>query len=155
IAAYMLAENVRTIALTQLSAVTKREHRDGDPRSYYGRIRDEFIILEELRLGSGRRKTRHVSFVYEEFMEYVMALTVVRDSDARGLSRQAVAMEAEGLLQRSPGFAQILGVLVYVGLMLRDRGWALWLPLLQRGEKWRRIIFETIRKLPIEQLDSG
>ena len=47
IAGYMLHQNIRAVPLEQFTQATKRKEEYADPRSIYGRIRDEFIILEE------------------------------------------------------------------------------------------------------------
>ena len=83
VAAYMLHNNVRAIPFPAMSRAAWEEDRS-DPRSIYGRISDEFIILEEKTRGKGRYKSLQVAFVYEEFMEYVMALSLVADWEQRG-----------------------------------------------------------------------
>ena len=85
LAAHMLHHNVRALPLTEVVLATKREEQYDDPRSVYGRIRDEFIILEEKERGRGKRKVSQVAFVYEEFMEYTMARSLIRDWDQANL----------------------------------------------------------------------
>ncbi len=156
VAAYMLHHNVRAIPLTEMSEVTGYPERHGDPRSVYGRIRDEFIILEEQERGTGRRTSRQVAFVYEEFMEYVMARSLLRDWDRAQLSEEAILAEIEKLTGQYKSFAQILGVMVYLGVMLKEqRDLDLWPLLVHKGARWQKVVFEAIRKLPAEQLDTS
>jgi hypothetical protein len=81
----MLRNSVRAIPERDMPRATGLSERRGNPRSVYGRIRDEFIILEERARGQGRRKAVQVTFVYEEFMEYTMARSLTRDWEAAGL----------------------------------------------------------------------
>lgn len=156
VAAYMLRSNVRAIPEGDMPKATGLTERRGDPRTVYGRIRDEFIILEERERGQGRRKAVQVAFVYEEFMEYTMARSLIRDWDAAKLDEQGVLAAIDTLTAQYESFAQVLGIMVYVGLMLRDqRGLALWSALLSRGEQWRGVVLETIRKLPHSQIDTN
>ena len=153
IAAYMLHNNVRAIPLAAISRATKRNEKYDDPRSLYGRIRDEFIILEEKDVGKGKRLLQ-VGFVYEEFMEYVMARSLIVDWDRRGLDEEGILAEIEQLTQKYDEFVQILGVMVYLALMLKeDRDLAFWTLLVDKGEQWQKVVFEAFRKLPEEQLD--
>jgi len=156
VAAYMFHDNVRAVPLNQMSRATQRTERYDDPRSVYGRIRDEFIILEEKERGKGRRKKCQVAFVYEEFMEYVMARSLMRDWDQAGLYKATILSKIETLTGKYESFAQILGVMVYLALMLKEeRGLALWSLLLNKGERWQKVVFEAFRKLPEDHLDSG
>ena len=155
VAAHMLYHNVRAIPLAEISQATGREEQCDDPRSVYGRIRDEFIILEEKERGKGQRKILQVAFVYEEFMEYVMACSLLRDWDRANLDEAAILAEIETLTGKYKSFAQILGVMVYLALMLREeRDLALWSLLLNKGKRWQKVVFEAFRKLPEEQLDA-
>lgn len=155
IAAYMLRKNVRVIPITEISKATARGEHYDDPLSYYGRIRDEFIILEEQELGEGHRKVLQVVFVYEQFMEYTMARSLIRDWDRQDLNEAQILAEIELLTQKYDTFAQILGVVVYLALMLKEhRGLALWSLLLKQGEQWQSVVFEAIRKLPDDQFDA-
>lgn len=155
VASHMLHENVRAIPLVDLLKATQREEKYDDPRSVYGRIRDEFIILEEKELGRSQQKLL-VAFVYEEFMEYVMARSLVAEWNQNDLNDTAILAEIEILTQKYTHFAQILGVVVYLALMLKEtRDLTLWSLLLTKGEKWQEVVFEAFRKLPEEQLDSS
>jgi hypothetical protein len=123
VAAHMLHHNVRAIPLAEMPQATGREEQYEDPRSVYGRIRDEFIILEEKERGKGHRRVFQVAFVYEEFMEYVMARSLLRDWDRAILDETAILAEIEALTGRYESFAQILGVVVYLALMFAGRKW--------------------------------
>lgn len=156
LAFYMLHHSVRAIAVVELARATGLTEESGDLRSAYGRIRDEFIILEEIERGEGRCRALQVAFVYEEFMEYVMARSLIRAWDYAGLDQAGILAEIESLANKYESFAQILGVMVYLSLMLKaSRGLALWSLLLDKDEQWRTVIFETFHKLPTSELDAG
>jgi HEAT repeat protein len=156
VAAYMLHNNIRAVPLDAMSRATQCEEQYDDPRSVYGRIRDEFIILEEKERGKGQRKESQVAFVYEEFMEYVMARSLMRDWDRDSLDEAGILSAVEALTEKYEEFAQILGVMIYLALMLKEqRDLALWSLLLDKGERWQKVVFEAFRKLPESQLDAG
>jgi len=156
LAAHMLHHNVRAIPKVEMPTISECERRRDDQLSMYGRIRDEFIIVEEKERGRGRRKILQVAFVYEEFMEYVMARSLMLDWDQANLDEEAILAKIEALTGKYESFAQIVGVMVYLALILKEeRDLALWSLLLNRGESWQKVVLEAFRKLPEEQLDVG
>ena len=156
VASFMLHHNERSVLLTQLHQATSITEETSNPRSIYGRIRDEFIILEEQERGKGKRKTLQIAFVYEEFMEYVMARALLQAWDEKGLDDAAILAELDKLMQSYQHFAQILGVMVYLAIMLKEnRNLAFWSFLINSGETWRNVVFEAFKKLPADQLDNG
>src|SRR5262245_6952785 len=105
----------------------------GDPHSTYGRIRDAYIILEEQVRGKGKRETPQVALVYEEYMEYVMAQFLLRNWEEVNASEEERLNEIVELTGKYKSFAQILGVMVYHSLLLKEqRGIVLWPLLLSR-----------------------
>jgi HEAT repeat protein len=156
LASYMLYHNVRTIPLLELKMASGIEEDFASIRSIFGRIRDEYIILEEKQFGSRLKKTVHVAFVYEEFMEYVMALALIHEWDGKGISSEGILDHISELTKNYDSFAQIFGVIVYLALMLKESHQiTLWSLLLKKGLEWQNAIFEAIRKLPVEQVDEG
>ncbi len=156
LAAYMLQQAIRAIPVHKLPIATGRTEVWSDLRSMYGRIRDEYIILEDKGRGTSRYAVEQVGFVYEEFMEYVMARSLMRDWSMRQLSNSAIPAEIEHLRRRHRAFATILGVMVYLALMLKhERKVALWPMLMGKGKEWREVVLETIRKLPEDELDES
>jgi hypothetical protein len=162
LAGYMLNNNVRAIPVNAMAQAIGHPEPLGNPRSTYGRIRDEYIILEEQVRGKGKRQTRQVAFVYEEFMEYVMAQSLLRKWEEAHVDEEELLNEIVELTGKYDSFAQILGVMVYLNLLLKDsqllkeqHGLTLWRRLLSKGEQWQNVVFEAIRKLPTTQLDSS
>ena len=146
IAAYMLHKNVGAIPLVDMNKATFIDEKYDDPRSTYGRIRDEYIILEEKELGKSQRNLQ-VAFVYEEFMEYVMARSLIDDWDQEGLDNTEISIEIENITKKYNEFAQIFGVMVYLALMLKsERNLDLWSLLLSKeknGKRWSSKPFEN------------
>jgi hypothetical protein len=94
--------------------------------------------------------------VYEEFMEYVMAQSLLRKWEEANVSEEAILNEIVELTGKYDSFVQILGVVVYLSLLLKEqRDLALWPLLLSKGKQWQKVVFEAIRKLPTTQLDSS
>jgi hypothetical protein len=155
LARYMLNHNTRSVPFDRIPDATgRRDQSLGDPTSTFGRIRDEFIILEETLQTAGRRKDLHIVFVYEEFMEYVMARALLDEWAIVDLAEDHLIAKLEALTNKVQFFAQIIGVVVYLALMLRDvRNIDFWWLLLKKGGKWTDVVFESIRKLPEKHLD--
>lgn len=155
VAAYMLHNNVRAITLSEMSQATQHSEQYNNPRSIYGRIRDEFIILEEKQYKEDLDKEDYIVFVYEEFMEYVMARSLLRDWNRDRLNEKGILSSIEELAEKYTEFAQILGVMVYLAVMLEeDRDIALWHFLLKKGRHWDQVILEGICKLKKDRLDK-
>ncbi len=157
IADYMLRHNERALLLTKLSEATRTTEATTDPRSLYGRIRDEFIILEEQERGKGKRRVLQIAFVYEEFMEYVMARALIQAWDEQSLDDTAILAELDRLKQSYRHFSQILGIMVYLAIMLKEppRNLTFWSLLINSGKVWRDVVFEAFKKLPTNRLDSS
>ncbi len=157
VASYMLRNMIHAIPLDRLPTASGVDEDLDDPRSLYGRIRDEFIVLEEQEHISGSIKYFQVAFVYEEFMEYVMARSLLRDWSRERYSDLQILGEINQLVEQYKEFTQLIGVLVYLSIMLKEyRHMELWSLLLSKDdEKWQQVIFETLRKLPEAQIDSS
>jgi HEAT repeat protein len=156
IAGFMLKGNIRAVPLEKFIDATHLTEKYNDPRSIYGRIRDEYIILEEIERGVITRRLTLVAFVYEEFMEYTMARSLLREWERKNLDASSVFIEVENFISSYNDFTNIIGVMVYVALMLKEEySLDLWSLLFRIGEKWRNIIYATIQKLPSAHLDAG
>lgn len=154
LASYMLLQNTRAIPLKYLTKATGIEDDFRQIDSIFGRIRDEYIILEEKLVGSRYKKTINIAFVYEEFMEYAMARSLVSVWSESSQSQNEILKSVEKLTEKYHSFSQIIGVMVYLALMLKEtHNIALWSLLLRKGPEWQNVVFEAIRKLPSEQLD--
>lgn len=155
VAAYMLHHNVRIMTVSEMSHAAQSSTQCNNSHLFYVKIRGELIILEEKQHKEDQGEENCVVFVYEEFMEYVMARSLIRDWERARLNREGILSSVEKLTEKYTEFAQILGVMVYLAVMLRgDRDLALWRSLLRKGRHWDQVILESIRKLKKDKLDE-
>ncbi len=118
----------------------------------YGRIIDEYIILEEV--SEEATGETQVAFVFEEFMEYAMARALFREWLKQPLD--VIVQQVADLTEKYAAFSQVFGVILYLALMLKEeRGLALWPALIGLGDRWQKVVVEAFRKLPADQVDDG
>jgi hypothetical protein len=120
LAAYMLARKIRAVPLSDLGQAVGRVEEAGDPRSIYGRVRDEYIVHEAMARGRRGREALQVAFVHEEFAEYVMARALVRDWEKNGLDEPAIVERINELIGEYERAHQILAVMSHVEPMLAE-----------------------------------
>jgi len=153
IAQHMLENNTRVIPAILAQTLAKSNDLVSSLAAPYGRILDEHIILEELTANAPGGE-RLVTFVFEEFMEYAMARSLVKAW--RLLDKYEVCDHVVALTRRYGDFSQVLGVVLYLALIFKqERGIALWRSLIGLGREWEHAVVEGIRKLPPEQIDDG
>lgn len=153
IADTMLSINKRLLAAATAIEITRSENGPSYIKTPYSRILDEHIILEELStLDAANEKM--VAFVFEEFMEYSMARSIVRKW--RGLDADQVKEAIRKLILDFDNFSQLFGVVLYIALMLKEqRKINLWPILIGMGDKWARVVVESLKKLAFQQKDEG
>ena len=153
VAGSMLQSNKRTIPTSLALSLTMSSGRSSQLFTPYGRILDEHIILEELSSLKADTETV-VAFVFEEFMEYAMARSLM--DSWRALAPPEIGKHVATLTTKYDSFGQVFGVVLYVALMLKEeRGIALWPVLIALGKKWEQAVLEAFRKLPPDQIDDG
>jgi hypothetical protein len=153
IAAHMLSQNVRSISVLTAQRLSHSEMLPSQLQAAYGRILDEHIVLEELD-DWGTTENTLVAFVFEEFMEYAMARAMLarwRDASLDDILAGVVA-----ITERYDDFSQVLGVVLYLALMLKEeRDIALWSTLIDCGPRWEKVIIEAFKRLPADQIDDS
>jgi hypothetical protein len=95
----------KTKTLNRIKEINRYSH------DIYRALLDEDIIIEETIEGRGRNKQNYISFVYEAFMEYLLARSVIHESsfdDERLLSRVL------NLLENEDRFLNVKGVLTFL-----------------------------------------
>lgn len=153
IAREMLDANNRTLPVGIAQELTDSSLKKSVLQSPYGRILDEYIILEELSELYDPNDIK-VAFVFEEFMEYAMARSLLEKWSVK--KTDEILDEIIEITQKYESFSQVLGVVLYVALMLKEkRKIALWPLLIDRGDQWKAIVIEAFRKLPREEIDDG
>ncbi|MEM1254981.1 MAG: serine protease [Cyanobacteria bacterium P01_H01_bin.21] len=153
IAGKMLDTNNRTLPVRTAQELTDSSLKRSVLQSPYGRILDEYIILEELSELYDPNEV-NVAFVFEEFMEYSMARSLFERWAIKKTNE--ILLEITDLTQKYESFSQVLGVVLYVALMLKEkRKIALWPLLINQGDEWKTIVIEAFHKLPREEIDDG
>ena len=153
IASHMLTHNVRAISVQSAHQITHSEGLASQLAAPYGRILDEHIVLEELD-SYGTADTTLVAFVFEEFMEYAMARAML--ARWRGFSLDQISVAVVKITEQYGDFSQVLGVVLYLALMLKEeRDMALWPTLIDLGPQWEKVIIAAFRRLPDNQIDDG
>jgi hypothetical protein len=145
---YMFGRAVTNVSSLELGAATGDE-ATSTYDSLYVKLLDEDIIIEE-RPGDTTDE-RRVSFVYEEFMEFLLARSMLTgDRDARPIALEVFA----ALDQQLAKWVNARGVGEYVALMLmagdvdRSRGEALVFlrEMATASDVWRRAFWSVIGK---------
>jgi hypothetical protein len=93
-------------------------------RSLYKHLLDQDIILEELPPGDSFDRSylaRRISFVYDEFYDYMMALHHVRTAGWDHLSVKDICLDFVKLVNQSSSFEQLHGVAEYLVLMSEQK----------------------------------
>lgn len=153
IAGHMLTNNTRALSVSAAHKLTRSDSLPSDMPVPYVRILDEHIVLEELDAW-GTADTTLVAFVFEEFMEYAMARSLFAQFGASDL--EAIYADVIAITERYDAFSQVMGVVLYLALMLKERrGVALWPALMKQGPQWQNVIIEAFKKLPENQIDDG
>ncbi len=147
----LLDKGVASIPKAELPALT------GDPgldryTCTYVRLLDEDVIIEEET--SAIDGTTMVKFVYEEFMEFVIARYLMNEL-ADHAEGEIVNYVAE-FTASMPEFLSRMGVLVFLALMLREeRGISVWPLLVRRKDpKSTEVLFDALRRLSEDGLDE-
>jgi hypothetical protein len=97
------------------------EHTIRSVESRYVQILDEDILLEEKP--TGKRMNLQVGFVYDEFMEYVIARGLWAEmTDRKSVPQlRALTGKVTELLSIRESFVTVLGIVVYLGELLANQ----------------------------------
>lgn len=118
--------------------------------SLYTMILDENLILEER---TERTLERHVFFVYDEFMEYVMARDLLMEWDK--LPPETILARLDRLLSDSERFRPLIGAVEFLSLMLKEEYGALvWKHLSTKSPRWHRLTLRAVAQLNEDELDD-
>jgi HEAT repeat protein len=149
------SESVRDGLLTLVAPMLRHDVWPGS-RVDPGENRGELITWEEKERRYAQHRVIEVTAINAEFLEYLMARSLVRDWEREGLNKAGILSEIEMLTNRYESLAQIIGVMVYLALILDERrNLSLWLLLLEQGEHWQRAIFDSFYKMSEEFCDAG
>lgn len=118
--------------------------------SLYARVLDEDIIMEEKDdCSDGVAK---VVFVYEEFMEYMLARHIMREDWWHGTSRQ-LRRRILLLVEESRTMNNIMGALEYLcGMAIERMGVNIMGTLVRCGKRWRSLVWRSLQRMGSEGL---
>jgi hypothetical protein len=127
IARLMLDQCSRLVEVSTVSELAQRDFGERSlrvPESRYIHIIDEDILLEEELVG--REFNPKVGFVYDEFMEYVIAKAVWSDlsQESNEPLIERLKHSVTGLLKKGRKFVSVAGVVIYLGELLARKSYS-------------------------------
>lgn len=110
------------LPLYQVEKATSETDLESE-KSLYLRFLDEDIIIEELPPGNNERfyMDRRVSFVYDEFYDYMTALSYMRKHDWNNKDEKALCLDMVDLIEDSRSYEQLKGVAEYLILLAEEK----------------------------------
>lgn len=142
IAQEMLDTRIMSIPETRIPAITgDAQHLRRD--SLYIRLLDEDIMLEEIPDNNSTTLLRRVRFVYEAFLEFMLARVLAASWTDR--QDEAITAELLSLLTPSSGLRNILGALQFLEDFFRDRRLSIWKTLAEHGTTWQNWVLSSLR----------
>ncbi|HEV2800401.1 MAG TPA: effector-associated domain EAD1-containing protein [Pyrinomonadaceae bacterium] len=121
---YMEQELTSRVRVGDIPRVTGDSDIDSD-KSLYRHLLDQDIIIEEQPPSQAFDATYHsrrVSFVYDEFYDYVMAVNYVRKHMWDQKNVGEVTLDILDLLEKSQRFEQARGIIEYLVLLSESKG---------------------------------
>lgn len=152
---YFFANSLSSLPTTEIGIATGEGDLSSE-RSVYLALLDEDIILEERPATAPN--IRYVSFVYEAFMEYLVAKAILTYPEIYRLdSEQAIVSRLEEVSERwinAQGVAEFLGVMLFAGETGKEqlRPVAFATALARGSALWRPVFWSIIGKLDPVQL---
>lgn len=120
---HMATAEVTNIPLSEVRRITAEADVESN-RSIYKRLLDQDIIIEELPPEQAMDRSytaRRISFVYDEFFDYMMALAHVRRAGWDALDPRQIRDDFAQLVRDSKRFEQLRGVAEYLVLIAEQR----------------------------------
>lgn len=127
LAMLMLERRARLLPLSVVADEAYKKFAESSLRqedSRYNRILDEDILIEEQPSGSKMDLLDlKVGFVYDEFMEYVIAKAIWSSHSSEGnrMDSKIIISTANGLLPMEEQFISCQGIVLYLGELLAKR----------------------------------
>jgi len=151
IAAEMLTTRDMSVPEGRIPLLTgESQHLRRD--SIYIRLLDEDILIEEIPDERSSTLARRVRFVYEAFLEFMLAREMaVR---WRHKTNDEVIADLLNLLEPGAGLRNTLGALSFLGDLFIERNLSVWRILSERGATWQSLVLASLRECPPENLDS-
>jgi hypothetical protein len=121
---HMVERSALQVSVGDVARITGEQDLD-TPDSLYRRLLDQDIILEELPPEQAMDRSyaaRKVAFVYDEFYDYIAALSHVHRHGWNALPPAAVAADFVEMLRGAGRFEQLVGVAEYLVLIAEPAG---------------------------------
>ena len=139
----------RYIPLNRIPAVTGESDMQTQ-KSKYIAILDEDVIIEQSVFGHEQR----VTFVYDEFVEYMMARAVLTELPHDNYSKSVKRLI--GILMKGKKYPSVLGVVGYAAIILKEEmGLSVWEPLLEKYPEWHLSSTRSLAQLDEQSWDQS
>jgi len=148
-------------AMLESSELSVPEHkmpyltRDADylaRDSLYVRLLDEDIMIEEVPVEGAAILQRRVRFVYEAFLEFMLAKSL--EEKWASVTDEEVLSSLEGLLEPSACVRNVIGALSYLNAFFTRRGINPWKAFTSRGPVWENIVVQAIAETDPKEFDD-
>jgi hypothetical protein len=164
---YMYGINNRYIPLPYIANILSNAYQTSEKddikhlNSIYTKILDEDIILEEIRseqftknpFNLFHKDQVYVTFVYEEYMEYIIACSI--EKKMLHLNNSQIIEEIEKIFDKEKSFINIFGIMLFLGNLLKmKRSINIWSKLYGKGKYWENLLLFSITKCPEELIDN-
>lgn len=119
----MVVRESTSIPISRLEKVTGEPDLESEV-SLYQNLLDEDVILEELPLADAFDRSyqaRRVSFVYDEFFDYMLVLSIIRKENWDQHDAGALCLDVLSLMEKAADFSELRGALVYAILMAQRK----------------------------------
>jgi HEAT repeat protein len=120
--------------------------------SIYVRLLDEDIILEEIPDTGSLRLVRRVRFVYEAFLEFMLARELSRRWSDK--SNDEIMEELVRLVEPSASLKNVLGAMSFLNDFFVEREFSPWSVLAERGTAWQSLVLSSLRECDLDELDT-
>lgn len=136
----------RSLSIAEIAKITKIDDFD-TKESIFTSILDEGIILEHSPLGMDDFREPRITFVYDEFMEYVIAKDILRNNILSD-SPEKMKYKLERIVDSARRFNSMVGVITYLLPMLEENGRSeCWRQLFLQGATWDSCIVNALNKV--------
>ena len=115
-----------------------------DSQSLYVRLLDEDIILDEFPDTRRNQLARRVRFVYEAFLEFMLARELASRYD--GLTNDEVMQRLVPLLDPNTGMRNVRGALTFLEDFFEERRLPVWRELAERAPVWQGVVLASLRE---------
>jgi len=120
--------------------------------SLYVRLLDEDIMLEEIPDQSSKVLKRRVRFVYEAFLEFVLARVLLTRWES--LTNEDIVNIITKLLEPTACMRNVLGALQFLRDFFSERSLNIWDTFVKLGPAWQNFIIQTISESVPSEIEA-